>query len=161
MYFFIQPITRWDCHFFEFNSCSVQPFRRVKLLITAGSHPAQATVSTNFLIVDSLSAYNTINGWLTLSALWEVAFTYHLALKFPKRAGKGVVHRNQVEARRNYASTLKGQTNIRQETNTIDNFSFAGFPLAKERGNSLHYSSAPSISPSLKVTVLVEANLAK
>lgn len=62
---------------------NVQLYRAVKLLIKVGSHPAQATVLTNFLIMDALGVYNTIIRKSTLNALRAVASTNHLVLKFP------------------------------------------------------------------------------
>lgn len=59
--------------------------------MTAGSHPGQATVMSNFLITDILEEYNAIVGRLTLNALQAVVSTYHLALKFLTPVGVGVV----------------------------------------------------------------------
>lgn len=65
--------------------------RAVELLVTAGSHLAQATVLTNIVVVDNPGIYNSIIGRPNLNALRVVAFTYHLALKFPTPAKVGVV----------------------------------------------------------------------
>lgn len=77
--------------FYGFSGHSVHLSERVELLVTADSHPAQATMLTNFLVVDTLNVYNAIIGRLTLNALRVVANTYHLALKFLTPVGVGVV----------------------------------------------------------------------
>lgn len=63
----------------------------VDLLVTAGSHPTQAIVSTNFLIVDTSFVYNVIIRQPTLNALRAIVLMYHLALKFPTPIGVGVI----------------------------------------------------------------------
>lgn len=83
----------------------------------AGSHSTQATISTNFLIVDALGVYNAIIKKPTLNALRVIASTYQLALKFPTPAGVGVIHGNQVEARCYYTMALKGKPNTHQKAN--------------------------------------------
>lgn len=75
---------------YKFASCKVQPFRGVKLLITTSSHPTQATVLTNILVVDAPFVHNVIIGQPILNALRVVALTYHLALKFPTLAEVGI-----------------------------------------------------------------------
>lgn len=49
-----------DTPFYGFSSHNVRPHRGVELLVTAGSHSAQATVMSNFLIIDTPGAYNAI-----------------------------------------------------------------------------------------------------
>lgn len=80
----LKPI---DAPLYDFSSLS----GGVKLLVIAGSHPDQATVLTNFLVVDTLGIYNSIISKPTLNALKVVVSTYHLALKFPMLVGVGVV----------------------------------------------------------------------
>lgn len=80
-----------DTPLYRFFGHSVWPNRGVELLVTAGSHPVQATVMSNFLIIDTPGVYNAIIGRLTLNTLQAVASTYHLALKFPMLVGIEVV----------------------------------------------------------------------
>lgn len=87
-----------DTPLYGFVGHSVQLYGKVKLLFMAGSHSAQVTILTNFLIVDTPIAYNAIIKRPTLNALRVVTSTYHLALKFPMLAEVGVVHGNQVRS---------------------------------------------------------------
>lgn len=86
-----------DTPLYGFFDHSIQPHGGVELLVIAGSHLAQATMLSNFLIVDILRVYNAIIGRPTLNTLQVVAFTYHLTLKFPTLVGIGV-RKNQVES---------------------------------------------------------------
>jgi hypothetical protein len=65
-----------------FTREKVQPIGVVTLLVTAGISPRQATVMTNFLIVDRPSAYNVIIGRPTLNKLKAITSTHHLKTKF-------------------------------------------------------------------------------
>lgn len=103
-------IKQANISFYGFASYSVQPYGRVKLLVTTGSHPIQATILTNLLIMDTLGVCNAIIGRLTLNNLRAVASMYHLALKFPTPPEVKVVYVNQVKARHYYALALKGQS---------------------------------------------------
>lgn len=58
-----------DTSLYGFSSHSIQPYGGVELFMTARSHPAQATMLSNFLIVNTLGVYNAIIGRLTLNAL--------------------------------------------------------------------------------------------
>lgn len=98
----------------------MRPNKGVELLVTAGTHPTQVTMSTNLFVVSTPSAYNVTIGHPTLNALRAVASTYHLALKFSMPAGVEVVLENQVEARRCYALALKEPPDTWQETNAIE-----------------------------------------
>lgn len=106
----LKPI---DIPFYGFSSYSVWPNGGVELFVTVGSHPTQAIMSTNFLMMDTLRVYNAIIRRLTLNALRVVAFIFHLALKFLTPVGIGVVHGNQIETCHCYALALKGQPNTR------------------------------------------------
>lgn len=86
--------------------------RLTPLLVTAGSHPAQATMLTNFLVVDTPGIYNAIIGRPTLNTLRAIASTYHLALKFSTLAEIVVTQGNQVKAHRCYVLALKGQSHV-------------------------------------------------
>lgn len=108
MFYSSQPMTKMrlptnifkpvDASLYYFFDHSVHPNGRVELLVTVGSHPAQATVLTNFLVVDTLGVYNAIIRKVTLNAFRTVAFMYHLALKLPTLVGVEVVQGNLVEA---------------------------------------------------------------
>lgn len=97
-----------DTPLYGFSGHSIQPHGGVKLLVTIGSHLAQATVMNNFLIVDTPEVYNAIIGKLTLNTLQAITSKYHLVLKFSTLARVEVVCGNQVKAFRCYALALKG-----------------------------------------------------
>ncbi|KAL5545737.1 hypothetical protein UlMin_005424 [Ulmus minor] len=78
------------------------PLGRITLRVVFGVAPCQASVSVNFLVVDSPSVYNTIIGRETLHALRAVASTYHMLLKFPTPNGIGVVDGAQTVSRETY-----------------------------------------------------------
>ena len=67
------------------------------------------------MVVDSPSVYNTIIDRETLHALWVVASTYYMLLKFPTVNGIGVVGRAQMVSRETYEIT----TAIRSRQQTI------------------------------------------
>lgn len=58
-----------NASFYNFSSHSIQPCGEVKLLVMVGSHPTQATILTNFLIVDTPGVYDAIIRRPTLNAL--------------------------------------------------------------------------------------------
>ena len=53
--------------------------------------PYQASVDVNFMVVDSMSVYNTIIGRETLHTLRVVISTYHILLIFPTMNGIKVI----------------------------------------------------------------------
>lgn len=83
-----------DTPLYRFSGHSVRPYRGVEFIVTAGNLPAQATVLSNFLVVDNSRVCNAIIGRLTLNALRVITSTYNLVLKFPTLVGIGVVREN-------------------------------------------------------------------
>lgn len=96
-----------DAPLYSFSNHSIRPNKGVKLLVTAGCHPTQAIVLSNFLVMDTLGVNNAMIGRPTLNALRIVASTYHLALKFLTLTKVRFVHGNQVKAHCCYALALK------------------------------------------------------
>ena len=74
---------------------------------TWGEIPEQITKMTEFLIIDSPSAYNAIIGRPSLNSLRMITSTYHLMAKFPTEFGIGRVIGDQAEARKCYKSATK------------------------------------------------------
>lgn len=83
-----------DAPLYGFSNHSIQHNGEVKLLVTLSCHLAQATILTNFLIVDTPGVYNAIIRRPALNALRAVTSTYHLVLKFSTLAGVEVAHEN-------------------------------------------------------------------
>jgi hypothetical protein len=93
----------------------VLPLCSIDLPMTAGTYPRQKVIMVKFLIVDRVSAYNTIIGRTALNELKAVTSTLHLCMKFSTKEGVGVVKGDQKEARRCYNLSLKvipGQHNL-------------------------------------------------
>lgn len=145
---------------YGFVGHSIQPYREVELLMTAGSHPTQPIVLTNFLIVDSPRVDNVIIRRPTLNALWTIASMYHLVLKFSMSAVVGVFYGNQVEACYYYALALKGPSSTHQEVNIIDNSSSTNSLDIWNLRSSLPGDFTPSNSLSLEALVTVKPTLA-
>lgn len=98
-----------------------------------------------------------------LNALRAVASMYHLALKFSTPIEVGVIHRNQVEARRCYSLTLKGPPNAYQKANIISNSSSASSFDIRDLRSSLpnNFTLASSLAsevPALAMLNLVSIN---
>lgn len=66
-----------------FSGERVRPVGAITLPVTTGFKPTQATVMTDFIIVDKPSAYNAITGRPTLNTLRAAMSTVHLAMTFP------------------------------------------------------------------------------
>ncbi|KAL5540819.1 hypothetical protein UlMin_043789 [Ulmus minor] len=94
------------------------PLGRITLRVVFGAAPCQASVSVNFLVVDSPSVYNTIIGRETLHALRTVASTYHMLLKFPTPNGIGVVDGAQMVSRETYELATTAQFRRTEPTST-------------------------------------------
>ncbi|KAL5557475.1 hypothetical protein UlMin_039711 [Ulmus minor] len=94
------------------------PLGRITLRVVFGAAPCQASVSVNFLIVDSHSVYNTIIGRETLHALRAVASTYHMLLKFPTPNGIGVVDGAQTVSRETYELATTARFRRTEPTST-------------------------------------------
>ncbi|XP_020426600.1 uncharacterized protein LOC109950865 [Prunus persica] len=91
----------------SFSGDVVQPIRSIYLLISIGAAPQRATVTTPFLIVDCLTAYNVILGRSALAQMRVFISTHMLLLKFPTSNGTCTVHGDQLGARSCYDSAVK------------------------------------------------------
>ena len=74
-----------------FNGSSTQPLGMIELPVLMGTHPQQASVITNFVVVEVSSAYNVILGRPTLNQARAVVSTYSLIVKFPTPYGTGIL----------------------------------------------------------------------
>ena len=84
-----------------FNSCtsllygfigdSVMPMGTKILPVIVGEAPLQQNTMTEFIVVDTPSAYNAILGRPFLSGIRGVLSIYHNVLKFPVGSGVGEV----------------------------------------------------------------------
>ena len=90
-----------------FGRMRMFPIGAVTLTVTVGDYPQQITKEVTFLVVDCLSAYNTILGQPTLNSWKAVTSTYHLMIKFPTNCGVGELHGNQVAAQECYIAMLE------------------------------------------------------
>ena len=72
----------------------VQLIGSIKLPVTTGSYPKQATVMVCFLLVDRPLAYNAIIGRITLNELGVITSNPHLKMKFPTDHRVGEVEVN-------------------------------------------------------------------
>ena len=59
----------------------------ITLSVTVSDYPQQITQDVTFLVVDCLSAYNSILGRPTLNSWKATTSTYHLMIKFPTEYG--------------------------------------------------------------------------
>ena len=75
--------------------------------MTVDDYPQQITKDVTFLVVDCLSAYNTILGRPTLNSWKAMTSTYHLMIKFPTEYRVGEVRGNQVATRKFYIAMLE------------------------------------------------------
>ena len=82
----------------NFGGTKVYPLSVVTLPVTVGDYPQQITKDVTFLIVDCLSAYNSILRQPTFNSWKAVTSTYHLMIKFPTEYGVGELRGNQVAA---------------------------------------------------------------
>ena len=73
------------------------------LLVIVGEAPLQQNIMTEFIVVDTSSAYNAIMGRPFLTGIRGVLSIYHKVLKFPVGTGVGEVRGDQQAARNCYA----------------------------------------------------------
>ncbi|XP_024018686.1 uncharacterized protein LOC112090799 [Morus notabilis] len=93
---------------YGFTGDSVIPQGTIRLPITAGKKPRQATIMANFMVIKGCSQYNAVIGRPTLQALRAVTSIYHQKVKFPTPNGIGEIKSNQYEARVMYYDALRG-----------------------------------------------------
>ena len=73
----------------------MDPLGWIKLPLTLGMEPHQATVWQDFIVVEFPSPYNAILGRLTLGKTKVITSTYHLMMKFPTLIEVGEVREDQ------------------------------------------------------------------
>ncbi|CAL8112663.1 unnamed protein product [Prunus armeniaca] len=91
----------------SFSSDVVQPIGSIHLPISIGTAPQRTTVTTPFLIIDYLTAYNVIFGRPAMAQMKIFISTHMLLLKFPTLHGMGTVRDDQLGARSCYALAVK------------------------------------------------------
>ncbi|XP_024028425.1 uncharacterized protein LOC112093706 [Morus notabilis] len=91
---------------YSFTGDSVIPQGAIRLPITAGKKPRQATIMANFVVIKGGSQYNAVIGRPTLQALRATTSIYHQKVKFPTPNGERDIKSNQYEARVAYSDAL-------------------------------------------------------
>ena len=114
-------------HLGGFSGEKVLPLGSIRLVLTLGDPPCQATTAVKFLIVDALSAYNILLGRPSLNAIKVIPSAYHMMIKFPTTSGVGMVQGDQRVARECYSTSMKqkvvdsvymDELDMRDEVNT-------------------------------------------
>ncbi|KAM1748981.1 hypothetical protein ACFX12_009906 [Malus domestica] len=104
----------------SFSGDIVQPLRSIHLPFTIGTGHYTATITTNFLVVDCLTAYNVIFGHTSINDLKAMVFTHMLLMKFPTLYGNGYIRGDQFSARSCYNTSVKQQhQSVPKETLSI------------------------------------------
>ena len=93
-----------------FNGSSTQPLGMIELPVLMGTHPQQASMITNFVMVEAPLAYNVILGRPTLNQVRVVVSTYSLIVKFSSIQGTGILTGDQAAARSCYVTSLQKYT---------------------------------------------------
>ncbi|KAM1234696.1 hypothetical protein ACFX2J_004247 [Malus domestica] len=91
----------------SFSGDIVQPLGSIHLPFTIGTCPYTATITTNFLGVDCLTAYNVILGRTCINDLRAMVSTHMLLMKFPTTYGIGYIRGDQLSARSCYNTSVK------------------------------------------------------
>ena len=76
----LEPV---NAHLRGFFGERVLPLGSIKLVLTLGDPPFQATTTVRFLIIDAPSAYNMLLGRPSLNAIKAIHSAYHMVIKFP------------------------------------------------------------------------------
>ena len=84
-----------NTHLRGFSVEKVLPLGSIKLVLTMGEPPCQATTTARFLIVDAPSAYNMLLGRPSLNAIKAIPSAYHMMIKFPTVSGVRMVRGDQ------------------------------------------------------------------
>ena len=100
----LEPVST---HLRGFYGEKVLSLGSIKLVLTLGDPPCQATTAVKFLIVDALSAYNMLLGRPSLNAIKAIPSAYHMMIKFPTTGGVGMVRGDQRMARECYLASMK------------------------------------------------------
>ena len=100
----LEPV---NTHLRGFSEEKVLPLGSIRLVLTLGDPPCQATTTARFLIVDAPSAYNMLLGRPSLNAIKAIPSVYHMMIKFPTVSGVGMVRGDQRVARECYSASMK------------------------------------------------------
>ncbi|XP_042396591.1 uncharacterized protein LOC121986709 [Zingiber officinale] len=92
---------------FGFTGNEVQSVSQMKLAISLGEEPLKRTRATNFIVVDTPSAYNVILGRPALSEFRAVVSTLYQKIKFPVEDQVGEVRGDQLAARCCYVEMIE------------------------------------------------------
>ncbi|KAM2397731.1 hypothetical protein ACFXTH_034496 [Malus domestica] len=104
----------------SFSGDIVQPLGSIHLPFTIGTGPYTATITTNFLVVDCLTAYNVIFGCTCINDLKAIVSTHILLMKFPTLYGNSYIRGDQLSARSCYNTSVKQQhLHVPKETLSI------------------------------------------
>ncbi|KAM1432774.1 hypothetical protein ACFXTO_015276 [Malus domestica] len=96
-------------HLISFSGDIMQPLGSIHLPFTIGTGPCTATITTNFLVVDCLMAYNVIFGRTGINDLKAMVSTNMLLMKFPTPYGNGYIRGDQLSAQSCYNTSVKQQ----------------------------------------------------
>ncbi|KAM2181549.1 hypothetical protein ACFX1Q_032132 [Malus domestica] len=78
-------------HLISFSGDIVQPLGSIHLPFTIGTDPYTATITTNFLVVNCLMAYNVIYGRTCINDFKAMVSTHMLLMKFPTPYDNGCI----------------------------------------------------------------------
>ncbi|KAL2238147.1 UNVERIFIED_CONTAM: Retrovirus-related Pol polyprotein from transposon [Sesamum indicum] len=92
-----------------FGGSEVASLGTIELPVSMGEVPKRKTLMVKFLVVDTPFAYNVILGRPGLNLFRAVVSTYHIKMKFPTENGTGELASDQIEARKCYNLSLKGE----------------------------------------------------
>ena len=83
------------------------PLRCDHIILVVGDYQQQIAKNVTFLVVNYLSAYNTILGRPTLNSWKAATSTYHLMIKFPTKYGVRELQGNQVATHECYVAMME------------------------------------------------------
>ena len=90
------------------------------MAISLGEEPLRRTRTTNFVVVDSPSAYNVILGRPALSEFRAAVSTFYQKIKFPVEDKVGEVRGDQLAAWRCYVEMVRAEANSARKTSRIE-----------------------------------------
>ncbi|XP_024021753.1 uncharacterized protein LOC112091721 [Morus notabilis] len=103
-----EQLERTSRPLYGFTGDSIIPQGTIRLPITTGEKPRQATTMANFMVIKGGSQYNVVIGRPTLQTLRAITSIYHKKVKFPTPNGVGEMKSNQYESRVAYSDALNG-----------------------------------------------------
>ncbi|XP_074347211.1 uncharacterized protein LOC141686047 [Apium graveolens] len=100
-------LTPSNATIYAFNHMDYKIEGAIRLPVTIGEEPREATQMLNFLVVKAASTYNVILGRTMIYAFKAVPSTYHIVLKLPTRNCVGKAKGDQKMARSCYVAALR------------------------------------------------------